>query len=164
VNPIFDIWNFTRLRLDPAYRDLTEEQLLWRPHAAAHNIGELVYHMAGCEHYWAARMSDRDPRANAWEEKLDIAVRDGFLIDGTSSPFTPEEMKLPLLEEALEFTGQELTPILQAPTKKQLEMRLISPLGPEVSGYEGFLRIVQHAGYHTGQIWIYRMDPRFPKS
>ena len=164
MNPILDIWQFTRDRLNPAYQDLSEAQLLWRPHPDAHNIGERVYHMAGAEHFWASRMTDRDPRATPFEEKLDKAVREGFLIDGTSSPFADEEMKLPLLNKALEFSGAALKPILENPTEKQLTMRMISPLGPEVSGYEGFLRITQHAGYHAGQIWIYRMDPRFPKS
>ena len=164
MRPLLDAWQFTRDRLAPAYQDLNEEQLLWRPHAAAHNIGELLYHMAGAEHYWATRLSERDPRATEWEEKLDRSVREGFLIDGTSSPFGPEDMKMPLIEQALEFTAFELKPILENPTSKELEMKLISPLGPEVTGYGGLLRIVQHAGYHCGQIWIYRMDPRFPKT
>ena len=163
MRSFYDIWQFTRDRLKPAYEDLTEEQLTWRPHAQAHNIGELLYHMAGAEHFWAARLSERDPRATEWEAKLDRAVREGFLIEGTSSPFTDEDMKLSLIEQALEFSGLSLRPILENPTEKELEMKLISPLGPEVTGYGGLLRIVQHAGYHTGQIWIYRFDPRFPK-
>jgi len=162
MQPFYDIWQFTRERMKPSYQDLNEEQLRWRPHPNAHSIGELLYHCAGAEHYWATRMSDRDPRATSWEEKLDKAVREGFLIDGTSSPFTDEDMSLPLIEQALEFTGLELTPILKEPTDKELTMRLISPLGPEVDGYGGLIRIAQHAGYHTGQIWIYRFDPRFP--
>src|SRR5437763_6462338 len=100
MQSLFEIWRFTRDRLDPAYKDLSEQQLLWRPHAAAHNIGELVYHMAGAEHYWATRMTDRDPRANHSEEKLDRAVREGFLLEGTLSPFGPEDMQLPMLEKA----------------------------------------------------------------
>ena len=163
MQPMYDVWQFTRVRLEPAYKDLNENQLLWRPHSAAHNIGELLYHMAGAEHYWASRMTGRDPRESPFGEKLDSAVREGFLIDGTLSPFKDEDMKMPLIEKALQYSGDALAPILKDPTDEQLTMRMISPLGPEVSGYEGFLRIVQHAGYHTGQIVIYRMDPRFPK-
>ena len=162
MHPFADAWKFTRERLAQAYQDLNEEQLLWRPYHGAHNTGELIYHMAGAEHYWATRMTERDPRATEWEAKLDRAVREGFLREGTSSPFGPEEMKMELLDKALEFTGLELGPILENPTQKQLEMKMESPIGPIVTGYEGLLRIVQHAGYHTGQIWTYRMDPRFP--
>lgn len=158
-----DIWRFTRERMEPCFKDLTEEQLLWRPHGQAHNIGEILYHVAGAEHYWASRMTGRDPHASELEAKLDRAVREGFLLDGTSSPFTDEDMKLPLIEKALEFSGAALEPILQNPTQAQIDMKLISPLGPEVTGYGGFLRIAQHAGYHTGQIWIYRIDTRFPR-
>src|SRR4051812_39883754 len=45
MQSLFDTWQFTRDRLKPAYQDLTEEQLLWRPHDQAHSIGELLYHM-----------------------------------------------------------------------------------------------------------------------
>lgn len=164
MQSFLDIWQFTRDRLAPAYQDLTEEQLCWRSHDQAHNIGELLYHMAGAEHFWAARMSETDPHDTPWGEKLDKAVREGFLLEGTLSPFGQEDMKLPLIEKALDYSYKSLKPILENPTEKQLQMRMISPLGPEVSGYEGLLRIVQHAGYHTGQIWVFRMDPRFPKA
>jgi hypothetical protein len=120
--------------------------------------------MAGAEHYWATRMTDRDPRANPWEEKLDKAVREGFLLDNTSSPFGPEDMKPDLVAKALDCSYTSLKPIIENPTQEQLEMRLISPIGPEVSGYEGLIRIAQHAGYHAGQIWIIRSLPDFPKS
>lgn len=164
MHALLDVWQFTRDRLKPSYEDLTEDQLLWRPHPEAHNIGELLYHMAGAEHFWAARLSGRDPHATEWEAKLDRAVREGFLIEGSSSPFEAEDMKMPLIEQALEFSETSLRPILENPTQEQLEMRMISPLGPEVTGYGGLLRIAQHAGYHTGQIWVYRFDPRFPSA
>jgi len=164
MSHLCEVWQFTRERLDQSYKDLTRDQLLWRPHENAHSIGELLYHMAGAEHFWASRMTDRDPHATPYEERLDKAVREGFLLEGTLSPFAPEDMELHLIDKALEFSGSALRPILENPTEKQLTMKMISPLGPEVTGMGGLLRIVQHAGYHTGQIWIYRMDPRFPKA
>ena len=164
MNALLDVWQFTRDRLGPCYQDLNDEQLRWRAHPGAHSIGELLYHMAGAEHYWAARMTGKDPHDTPWGEKLDRAVREGFLLEGTRSPFTDDDMKLPLIEEALAYSAAALRPILENPSKEQIEMKMISPLGPEVTGYGGFLRIVQHAGYHAGQIWIFRMDPRFPNS
>src|SRR5947199_7374356 len=122
MHSFLDVWQFTRERLDQAYKDLSEEQLAWRPHGDAHSIGELVYHMAGAEHYWATRMSNRDPRSTEWEAKLDRSVREGFLLEGTAPPFGPEDMKLSLLEKALEFSASELRPILENPTEKELTM------------------------------------------
>ena len=45
MNPLLDVWQFTRDRLAPAYQDLSEDQLKWRAHKDAHSIGELLYHM-----------------------------------------------------------------------------------------------------------------------
>jgi uncharacterized damage-inducible protein DinB len=163
MQPLRDAWKFTRDRLDQSYMDLSEEQLCWRPHPDAHSIGEILYHIAAAEHYWASRMTDKNPAGDAWETRLESAVRDGFLREAPC-PFKDDEMTQELLSKALKRTGEELEPILANPSQKQLEMRLVSPLGPEISGYEGFMRVVQHAGYHAGQIWIYRMDPRFPKA
>jgi uncharacterized damage-inducible protein DinB len=163
MHSLLDVWLFTRERLKPAYKDLTEQQLLWRPHADAHNIGELLYHIAGAEHYYACRISERNPRSSEWEEKLDRAVTDGFLRE-LSVPVADEDMKMDLIEQALEFTALEIRPILETPTEKEMQQEYISPIGDHLNGYQGLIRLVQHAGYHTGQIWVYRMDPRFPKT
>src|SRR6476620_1382351 len=116
MQPLYDVWKFTRDRMAPCYNDLTDEQLRWRPHSNAHSIGELLYHCAGAENYWASRMTGRNPHETPFGDKLDKAVRDGFLIDGISSPFKDDDMKLALIEKALAFSGEALTPILQNPT------------------------------------------------
>jgi uncharacterized damage-inducible protein DinB len=158
-----EIWRFTRERLKPAYQDLSDEQLCWRPHDEAHSIAEIVYHIAGAEHYWATRLSQRDSRATEWEDKLDRAVIEGFLKEAPC-PFEPHEMTKELLDQALEFTGFEVLPLLENPTEKELEMPIVSPIGDQIDGRQGLIRMAQHAAYHTGQIWVYRMDPRFPKA
>lgn len=158
-----EVWRFTRDRLRPACADLSHEQLLWRPNADAHCIYEYLYHIAGAEHYWAARMSGSDPRADALTELLDRSVREGFLADGPCPCMAlPPDQKS--VEHALSFAFDELAPIIDEPTPEQLEMTMESPLGPIVTGREGFLRVAQHAAYHTGQIWLLRMLPDFPKA
>src|SRR5262245_35158876 len=66
MQPLRDAWKFTRDRLDQSYQDLTEKQLIWRPHPDAHSIGEILYHVAAAEHYWAARLTDQNPAKDAW--------------------------------------------------------------------------------------------------
>lgn len=161
MHGLLDTWLFTRERLRPAYADLSQEDLLWRPFDGAHSIGELLYHIAGAEHYYATRIDGRDPAATEWERKLDRAVIDDFLAEG-EAPFGPQDMQPDLIEKALQFSASELRPILQRADEMDLSMRFASALGANITGYEGLLRVTQHAAYHTGQIWIYRRDPRFP--
>lgn len=162
MHALGDVWKFTRFRLTQSIQDLTDEHMRWRPHENCHSIGELIYHIAGCEHYWAVRINAVDPASDEYQTKLDSAARDGFLREAPS-PFSEPEMTRELIDQALEYTYNEIAPIYQDPTQEQLQRPMISPIGDDVNGYEGLVRLAQHAGYHTGQIWIYRMDPRFPK-
>lgn len=157
------VWHFTRFRLNEAIHDLSDAQLCWRLRENSHTIGEIVYHIAGAEHYWGTRLSSKSPDANEYDARLDSAVHDGFLREG-GSPFAESEMTAAGIQKALSQSFEELKPVIESPTKAQLAMELTSPVGDEVTGRTGLARVAQHAGYHTGQIWMIRMDPRFPKS
>ena len=158
MSDLADVWSFTRVRLAASYEGLSDDQLRWRPHPAAHDIGEILYHIAGAEHYWWARLSGAK---SGLDERLDWAVKDGFLRNAPC-PFGNEDISLNKIEAALAFTRERIFPILLAPTVEQLSMQLESPIGDMVSGREGMIRLVQHAAYHTGQIWMIRMSPGFP--
>lgn len=155
------VWKFCRERLHQAVSDLTDEQVRWRPHPDAHTICELLYHMAGAEHYFWARLTGSDPAATPYEAKLDAAVRDNFLREA-EFPFGPDEQTKEKALAALEFSAAQIGPVIENPTEEQKRRKMISPIGPEIEGEGGLTRIAQHAAYHTGQIWMMRMDPRFP--
>ncbi len=161
MSDLYDVWRFTRQRLSQAIDGLSDNQVTWRQHERSHTIAEILYHIAGAEHYWAARLHGQNPARTDYEGKLDLAVKDGFLRDG-HSPFDDAEMTVAGCLAALEFTEVEIEPVLSSPTIDQLEMRLVSPVGDDVSGREGLARLAQHAGYHTGQIWMIRSHPEFP--
>lgn len=154
----FDVWNFTRVRLEQSYVDLSPAQLAFRPHPDSHNIAELLYHIAGAENFWVARFSGCEP-----DPKLHSALMDGFLRDG-KSPVSSEPISVSDVKPILDKNLSELGAILSAPTTEHLEIKINSPIGDEISGRDGMSRIVQHAGYHTGQIWMIRMSPGFPKN
>jgi uncharacterized damage-inducible protein DinB len=161
VNDLHAVWLFTRQRLGPAHEGLTAQQLLWQPYVSGHCISEYLLHIAGAEHYWASRLTGRDPAATEFEGRLDRAVIDGFLAD-RPFPFPGYELTRDVVEQALAFTFAEVRAIFENPTQQQLEMALVSPIGDDVTGREGLIRLAQHAAYHTGQIWLLRQDPRFP--
>jgi uncharacterized damage-inducible protein DinB len=161
MSELGDVWRFTRTRLDDAIRGLTPRQLAWKAHERAHSIAEIVYHVAACEHYWAARLAKIEPIEDDFDRRLEQAVHAGFLRDG-DSPFGEVDATPEALSRVLERTAAEIGPLYDLPTPDQLSMPLTSPIGDPVTGKDGLTRLAQHAGYHTGQIWMLRSDPRFP--
>lgn len=157
------VWRFARSQLDNALDGLSDAQMLWRLYPEAHNIGEIVYHIAGYEHYWTARLTGADPAATEYEALLDLAVLNGFLREGVGGPFRdPKYLSASAGLEALEFTRARLEPLISRPGKEHLERQIQSPLGDTISGREGLARLAQHAAYHTGQIWQIAQSPAFP--
>ena len=66
------------------------------------------------------------------------------------------------LDSALETAYEVVGPVIESPSPEQLTMPVETVIGPVVNGVACLWRVAQHAAYHTGQIWTYRMDPRFP--
>jgi uncharacterized damage-inducible protein DinB len=161
VQPLYDVWKFTRERLDGAVDRLTDEQAAWRPYPGAHSITEMLYHVAGAEHWMATRLLGLDPEATERDAKIDRSVRASFITDDPF-PFGPGECTLADARKALEETAPLAERVLRDPGPDILERPLETPLGPTVPGVGGLWRIAQHAAYHTGQIWTYRSLPGFP--
>lgn len=159
MSPYGEIWSFTRERLAQAFQDLSQEQLLWRPFPECHNIGEMLYHVAGVEVWFATRMSavEDDPEF----AKLSEAARAAYI---TSDPFPygDAEMTLEKIDAVLATSGRLVSPVMSSPSESQLTMEVETVIGPVVPGVACLWRVAQHAAYHTGQIWTYRLDPRFP--
>lgn len=161
MNGFLETWEFTRVRLAQSIDDLTEEQGAWRPFPGANTITEMVFHLAGAEHWFGCRVLGVDPNSTEFERKLDNSVRAKFLT-GDIFPFEGEELTLANAKQALEFSSKRARQFLTEQTPEQLARQIESPLGPIVDGVGGLLRIAQHSAYHTGQIWTYRQMPGFP--
>lgn len=158
-----EVWNFTRARLAEAIEGLSEEQLAWRLYPDAHNVFEVVYHVAGVEHFWTSRLTGNNPSATEYEALLDLAVHGGFLREGVGGPFRePKYLTAKALDDTLAFTAERLRPLIECPTEAQLKMVLTGPTGETVLGCEALAQVAQHASYHTGQIWLASMSPKFP--
>lgn len=161
IHGVGDVWRLTRRRLSQGIEDLNDEQWHWRPHSQAHTIAEICVHLAGAEHYWWARMCEIAPTSNEFDPKLDRAVIDGFLEDHPF-PYTSHELTHEFVLERLTLMCSRIDVLYQGATEAQLSMPVRSPIGDDIDGYEGLLRLSQHAGYHTGQIWQMRLRPDFP--
>jgi hypothetical protein len=136
VNDLHAVWLFTRQRLAPAHEGLSAQQLLWQPYVSGHCISEYLLHIAGAEHYWASRLTGRDPAATEFEGRLDRAVIDGFLAD-RPFPFPGYELTRDVVEQALAFTFAEVRGIFENPTQHQLQMDAREPYRRRCNGPGG---------------------------
>lgn len=159
MSPYGEIWNFTRERLAQAYTDLTDEQLRWRPEPGVHNIGEWIYHVAGVECWFASKMTGLAASENL--DKMAQAARAGFITEG-EFPYSDADMTVAALTQALNDSAAMIRPVMESPTQEQLTMPVETVIGPVVEGVGCLWRVAQHSAYHTGQIWVYRFDSRFP--
>lgn len=150
------VWAFTRVRLQKSIEDFSDDQVRQAPYPGGHSIGQIVAHIAGAEHYWAARLTGQDPDATELDAKLDRAIMDGFLRAG-DCPFSDDELSLGGVLSLLDYSERQIRPLYENPSAEQLAFRMKSPIGDDVDGHEGLIRLAQHAGYHTGQIWTIRM-------
>lgn len=149
------VWHFTRGRLDATLAGLTNEDMDHRAFTGAHTIFEMVYHVCGAEHYWASRLHGTPLADEELAAKLELALFNGFLREG-KPPFGAEWHTRERMEDVLRQTFAMLKPIMEHPTPAQLEQPMVSPIGDPVTGKQGLTRLAQHAGYHTGQIYIIR--------
>lgn len=160
MSPYGEVWAFTRERLAQCYQDLSHEQLVWRPHHGAHNIGEMLYHLAGCEVWFAQGLGDLDLGAEM--SHLKQAARDSYITED-DAPFKDDDMTVEKIDAALAASENLIRPIIESPTEAQLAKPTETVIGPVVPGVACLWRVAQHSAYHTGQVWTYRFDPRFPK-
>ncbi len=156
------VWRFTRLRLAQAIEGLTDAQLNWRMFTRAHSIVEYLYHVAGGELYWAHHLGDWQP-ADAFEAGVLACITDSFLNE-KPFPMPDAACNAESVARALELAYAQFAPLIESPTAEQLNKPARSPIGDAITGREGLIRAAQHAGYHTGQIWLMRMHPEFPNS
>jgi uncharacterized damage-inducible protein DinB len=153
------IYKISRGRMMQAIEGLSDEQLRWRPHSDANSIFQMLMHVAGGELFFASRLLDK--QLTEEEKRIERCARDKVIND-EPFPFSDEEASLALLTSALDRSNAMVQPMMDDPEpwrEKQIE----TPLGPTDFAQGIFARIAQHPAYHTGQVWVYRFDPRFPK-
>ena len=130
---------------------LSEEDLWWRPNEVSNSIGNLVLHLCGNIRQWIVSS------IGGVEFKRD---RDGEF--AARGPIPRAE-----LIEALKQAVAEVDAVLARLDSRRLLDRLMIQKY-DVSTMQAVYHVVEHFGYHLGQIlYIYKMrtgaDPRFYK-
>ena len=125
-------------RLERAVEGLTIDQVWWRPHEETTSIANLLIHLEGNVRQWliGGVGGATQPRARSAE----FAAREGA---GGAT-----------LCAALRRTVEETYPILRAFGDEGLA-RNLTIQGFEVTGLAAIYHVLEHFGWHTGQItWI----------
>jgi DinB superfamily len=161
MTPYAEIWYLTRERLTEVYQDMNDEQANWRPFPGAHTTVEYLYHVAGVELYFTGVLTNAEPK-DEYERKIHAAFANTFLREG-AFPFEGHDLTKEKAAAALEYTGKLFGPLIESGGDALLNKPLISAQGVKTDGRGAFIRAAQHAGYHTGQIYLMKCHPDFPK-
>jgi uncharacterized damage-inducible protein DinB len=152
-------WTLTRGRFVDALKDLTSEQLNWRPYPGVLTIAEMALHVAGVEASFALQLKLEE--AGQWE-KLRLAATEGSVNDNPF-PFSAEEMTPEFVASQLEASKEMIEPLLSDPDAWR-DRQIKSALGPMIDGTGAFVRLCSHPFYHQGQIHMIRQAPGFPSA
>jgi uncharacterized damage-inducible protein DinB len=130
---------------------LSDDDLWWRPNEASNSIGNLILHLCGNLRQWIVSS------IGGVEFKRD---RDGEF--AARGPVPKTELRLNLTQ-----TLSEVDRVLEGLESRRLLERLTIQKY-EVSTLQAVYHVVEHFGYHLGQIlYIYKLrtgvDPRFYK-
>ena len=125
-------------RLERAVATLSPDQVWWRPHEETTSIANLLIHLEGNVRQWF--IGGLGEASQKRERSAEFAAREGA--DG------------PTLCAALRRTVEETYPILRTLDDAALA-KTWTIQGFEVSGLAAVYHVLEHFGWHTGQItWI----------
>lgn len=143
-----------------AYDGLTDDQLAWTCPETGLSIAQLLYHVAGSEHYWGTRLAGRPADETEFEARLDSFALPRFL--ESNEALAPDELNRESVEKVLAHTYELFRSVVGAPVDPTVRKVMPSPQGDVVNGREGLVRVAQGTAAHAGRIWALRAHPEFP--
>lgn len=151
-------YQLSRGRFASEVEGLNQEQLNWKPYPAALSIGEMALHVAGVELWFTAQIKRESLSGEA--ERLAKTATEG-VVNENPFPYSAEEITPELVAEALTM-GRAAAEELIALPSDTYQTELQSALGPVIKANGALARMTFHPGYHHGQAYQIKMDPRFP--
>jgi uncharacterized damage-inducible protein DinB len=122
-------------RIVACLRMLPEKEIWWRPNSASNSVGNLVLHLSGNVRQWiVSGLGGAPDRRNRNLEFAELGP-------------IPRRMLIELLEETVGNACKALGHLQPADLARQYRIQ-----GFRVSGMVALSHVVEHFGYHTGQI------------
>ena len=155
-------------------KDLSEEQLNFKPDANTWSVKECAYHIALSEYnLWSAVASalKEDPNADKrkevkmTDEQVSKMIRDRSVKVKTSEAFEPSGAKFKNLDEALRDFKEKRTDLVKyvKTTTDNLRDHVVTLPFATFDSYQFLLFLSAHTNRHTQQIDEVKAHPRFPK-
>lgn len=152
-------YQLSRGRYSAEVQGLSQEQLTWRPYQGALSIGEMSLHLAGVELWFASQLTGA--ALTEEDQRLAKTATEG-VVNENPFPYSPEEITPELVYAALDKGRAAMEPLMADPDPVR-SGTVQSALGPVIDGTGTLARMTFHPGYHHGQAYQIKMDPRFPK-
>jgi len=153
-------WEISRSRLLDTISDLNDAQLNWRIHDSVASIGQMAIHVAGVEVLFGSQILGTE--LDEVGTRIKASATDGVVND-KPFPFADEEITTARVQDALSFAKGLVEQMIISPTKENLEIELVSALGPVITGQGALARLAFHPAYHQGQAYLIRTAPGFPR-
>jgi hypothetical protein len=148
----------TRARFDEAVLKLSTSQLNFRMNSDVLTAGEMAFHVAGVEVWFAAQLLG----TTLDDQMLRIATcaTDGSINDNPF-PFTESEITPEFVSQILAVGRAAAESVFKAENIRNKE--LASALGPIINGEGAMVRLCSHPFYHQGQIYMITTAEGFPR-
>jgi hypothetical protein len=159
MTDLLETYRLSRGRFENEIRPLSTAQLRWRMHSGALSAGEMALHVAGVEVSFHAQLTELE--LTEFESRLKAAATDG-VVNNLPFPFELDSVTAERVAEALAIGRERAEGLLAANDPEIRAKRLISALGPEITGAGALQRYAFHPAYHQGQVYQLVTHPAFP--
>ena len=150
-------YSLTRARFDEAVLKLSTSQLNFRINSDVLTAGEMAFHVAGVEVWFAAQLLG----TTLDDQMLRIATcaTDGSINDNPF-PFTESEITPESVSQVLIVGRAAAESVFKADDIR--DRQLVSALGPTITGEGAMVRLCAHPFYHQGQVYMVTTAVGFP--
>lgn len=150
-------YSLTRARFDEAVLKLSTSQLNFRINSDVLTAGEMAFHVAGVEVWFAAQIF-----GTSLDDQMSRIARcatDGSINDNpfpfTESEITPESVAKVLVQGRVAAES-----VFYAENIR--DRQLLSALGPTITAEGAMVRLCSHPFYHQGQVYMVTTAVGFP--
>jgi uncharacterized damage-inducible protein DinB len=131
------------VKIDAALRELTDQQIWWRPNEASNSIGNLILHLSGNARQWI--VAGVGGAADTRDRPAEFTRREGIgrdaLLTLLRETLAEVDATLADLDRSLSTSGGD------APLQRHCR-----PQAFDQTVLDAVFHVVEHFSYHTGQI------------
>ena len=150
-------YSLTRARFDEAVLKLSTSQLNFRMNSDVLTAGEMAFHVAGVEVWFAAQIFGTS--LDEQSARIARCATDGSINDNPF-PFTESEITPESVAKVLAQGRVAAESVFKSDDIR--DRQLVSALGPTITGEGAMVRLCAHPFYHQGHVYMITTSVGFP--